>query len=58
MIFGGLKFVVGAKLLAAHGAHVLAAKGALAAQHPLSAATHMAINTDCSARKGTTLCLS
>jgi hypothetical protein len=44
MIFGGLEFVIGAKLLAAHGAHVLAAKGALAAQHPLSTATHMAIN--------------
>jgi hypothetical protein len=44
MIFGGLEFVVGAKLLAAHGAHVLATKGALAAQHPLSTATHMAIN--------------
>jgi hypothetical protein len=44
MIFGGPEFVVGAKLLAAHGAHVLAAKEALAMQHPLSTATHMAIN--------------
>jgi len=44
MIFGGLELVVGAKLLAAHGAHVLAAKEALAVQHPLSTATHMAIN--------------
>lgn len=44
MIFGGIEFVVGAKLLAAHGTHVVAAKGALAAQHPLSTATHMLIN--------------
>ena len=49
MIFGGLEFVVGAKLagaklLAAHGAHALAAKGAAVAQHPLPAATHMAID--------------
>lgn len=44
MIFFGLEFVVGAKLLAAHSAHVLAAKEALAAQHPLYTATHMAID--------------
>ena len=49
MILGGLEFVigaklVGAKLLAAHGVHALAAKGAVAAQHPVSTATHMAIH--------------
>jgi hypothetical protein len=49
MVLGGLEFVigaklVGAKLLAAHGAHALAAKGAVAAQHPVPAATHMAIH--------------
>jgi hypothetical protein len=49
MIFGGLEFLVGAKLvgaklLAAHGAHALAAKGAAAAQHPLPAATHMVLD--------------
>jgi hypothetical protein len=44
MILGGLEFVIGAKLLAAHGVHALAAKGAAAAQNPLPAATHMAIH--------------
>src|SRR5690242_16656606 len=49
MIFGGLELIVGAKLvgaklLAAHGAHALAAKGTAVAQHPLPAATHMAID--------------
>jgi hypothetical protein len=48
MIFFGLEFVgaklIGAKLLAAHSAHALAAKGALAAQHPLPAAAHVAIH--------------
>jgi hypothetical protein len=52
MIFGGLEFVaakyVGAKLLAAHGAHAIAAKAAFAAHHPLSApaphAAHQSLN--------------
>jgi hypothetical protein len=52
MIFGGLEFVaakyVGAKLLAAHGVHAIAAKAAFAAHHPLSAAAphaaHQSLN--------------
>jgi hypothetical protein len=44
MIFGGLEIIAAAKLLAAHSVHAVAAKGALAVQHPLPAATHVAID--------------
>jgi hypothetical protein len=46
MIFGGLEIVAAAaaaKLLAAHGGHAVAAQWALAAQHPLPVAAHVAI---------------
>jgi hypothetical protein len=44
MILGGLEFVIGVKLLAAHSAHALVAKEALVVHHPLSTATHLAFN--------------
>jgi hypothetical protein len=44
MLLFGLELVAAAKLLAAHSAHAAAAKAALAAQHPLPAAAHLAIH--------------
>jgi hypothetical protein len=40
----GLGFALGAKHLAAHSAHALAAQGALVVHHPLSTATQIAIH--------------